>query len=335
MPARTSPRSSPRVPSPPRSSAAATARRSKRRREATRRRRAASARSAHGTQQGRPGACERAWSDGRVSASARRWIPGRVWALAALQTAVTLSWMAYGYHQPRLLAHFRFDALAGILSWYLAFAGSTLAPLAGDASDRLVRRGRDRFPVVRAGVGLALASFFAMALTAHAEGGSPLRFALPFLVAIWIAGMTIFQAPALAILRDTTDAQGLPSMMAPLVVATTLPAAAWPWIDAAVARLGGSVTFLFGGIAVLGTALALGATADVRSAARYEGDSAQRGTLWQALACGLASAAVVLLVTDIVPAALAAHGGGIGSAGLAAIAGLSASVATLFAGQVG
>jgi len=40
-----------------------------------------------------------------------------VWALAALQAAVTLSWMAYAYHQPRLLAHFGFDALAGILGW--------------------------------------------------------------------------------------------------------------------------------------------------------------------------------------------------------------------------
>ena len=50
---------------------------------------------------------------------------GSVWALAALQGAVTLSWMAYAYHQPRLLAHFGFEGLAGLLGWYLVFAGTT------------------------------------------------------------------------------------------------------------------------------------------------------------------------------------------------------------------
>src|SRR6185436_17176773 len=75
----------------------------------------------------------------------------RRWALAALQAAVTLSWMAYGYYQPRLLAHFGFETMAGILAWYLALAGTTLGPLAGDASDRLVRSGGGRFSIVRAG----------------------------------------------------------------------------------------------------------------------------------------------------------------------------------------
>src|SRR5258706_65059 len=129
-----------------------------------------------------------------------------LWAVAALQAAVAISWKAYGYFQPRLLAHFGFDALAGALGWYLAFAGSTLAPLAGAASDRLVRSGGDRFPVVRAGVVLAVASFVAVAAAAGVEAESALRFTLPLFVAIWIAGMTLLQAPALAILRDVPAA---------------------------------------------------------------------------------------------------------------------------------
>src|SRR6185369_1859077 len=105
-----------------------------------------------------------------------------VWALAALQAAVTLSWMAYAYYQPRLLAHFGFQALSGVLAWYLALAGTTLAPLAGDASDRLVRSGGDRFPIVRAGVFLAWESIVAVAVTAAAQGDSPLRWVLPLFV---------------------------------------------------------------------------------------------------------------------------------------------------------
>ena len=56
----------------------------------------------------------------RVPAMVRR---RSIWALAALQAAVTLSWMAYGYHQPRLLAQFGFETLSGVLAWYLALAG--------------------------------------------------------------------------------------------------------------------------------------------------------------------------------------------------------------------
>ena len=147
---------------------------------------------------------------------------GRLGALVALQAAVAVAWKAYVYFQPRLLAHFGFDALASVFGWYLALAGTTLAPLAGDASDRLVRGGGDRFPVVRAGVALAGVSFLAVALTVLAEAGSPVRFVLPLFVAVWIAGMTLFQAPALAIVRDLDSGRPLSATMAPVVAATVL-----------------------------------------------------------------------------------------------------------------
>jgi len=251
----------------------------------------------------------------------------RVWALAALQAAVTIAWMAYGYFQPRLLARFGFESLAGLLAWYLAFAGTTLAPLAGDASDRLVRSGGDRFPVVRAGVALAAASFVAVAVTARAEAGGLARFVLPLFVAIWIAGMTVFQAPALALVRDVAAPGEVPSALSPVVVATTLPLALWPWIEPALAALGGAATFLAGGVAVVATAAALGRSVAVPVAAPRPNDGARGGSVLVAFACGLASAAVVVLATDLVPGAIARDG----AAGRAALAGLAASLVAALA----
>src|SRR5262245_1908296 len=240
--------------------------------------------------------------------------------------------MAYAYFQPRLLERFGFVSLAGLLTWYLAFAGTTLAPLAGDASDRLVRRGGSRFPVVRAGVALAAASFVAVAVTARAEGGSPARFLLPLFVGIWIAGMTLFQSPALAIVRDTGDPGDLPRLVSPVVVATTLPAALWPWIEPILARLGGSVTFLAGGLAVTATAFALGSTATLpaRPAADPE-PSAGAARLPLALAFGLVSALVVVIATERVPAA----GGSaiVSPVTLATVVGLAAAVSASAMGR--
>lgn len=256
----------------------------------------------------------------------------RLAALAALQAAVTLSWMAYAYFQPRLLARFGFQSLAGALSWYLALVSSTLAPLAGEASDRLVRRGGDRFPIVRVGVGLAAASFVAVAAVGVADAASPVRWALPLFVAIWIAGMTIFQAPALALVRDFAGDRRVTPAMPPLIAAAALPQAVWPWLEGVLAGLGGSATFLAGGFAVVATALGLGRTADVRPMERAAADVAGGGAGGhaQAFACGIASGVVALLATDLVPGVLSARAGtsaAVLGAGAAATAAIVAPVA--------
>src|SRR5262249_57475234 len=111
---------------------------------------------------------------------------------------------------------------------------------AGEGWDRLVRRGGDRFPVVRAGVALAAASFVAVGVTAASEGGSPVRFVLPLFVAVWIAGMLLFQAPALAIVRDVGGDDGRVPAIAPLVAATALPSALWPLLEPRLDALGAS-----------------------------------------------------------------------------------------------
>jgi hypothetical protein len=234
--------------------------------------------------------------------------PRSLWALAALQVAVTLSWMAYAYHQPRLLAHFGFEALSGILGWYLAFAGTTLAPLAGDASDRLVRSGGDRFPVVRAGVALAGASFVAVAGTAAASPDGAVRFLLPLFVAVWIAGMTIFQAPALAIVRDESGPLQLQSAATPIVLATIGPMALWPLVEQLLARVNGSVMFLAGGVAIVGTAWALGSTATV-SAERPASEVADAPNAMRAFVAGLLSATAVVLANEILPVRLVSRAG--------------------------
>jgi MFS family permease len=233
----------------------------------------------------------------------------RRWALAALQAAVSVSWMTYAHFQPKLLERFGFTAIAGLLGWYLALAGSTLAPLAGHASDRLVQSGGDRFPLVRAGVGLAAASFLAVALVAGAAPDSPWRFVLPLFVGIWIAGMTLFQAPALALLRD--DEPGTVSRpVAPVIAATMLPTALWPWIEPMLARMGGSMAFLAGGIAVTATAAGLGRTVAI---APHDGVEAKAGNddpgraLVVSFVTGVASAATVLLAVDAIPQVLHEH----------------------------
>jgi hypothetical protein len=123
---------------------------------------------------------------------------------------------------------------------------------------------------------------------------------VPFFVAIWIAGMTVFQAPALAILRDVAAAR---DPVAPVVIATVVPAALWPWIEPVLARAGGSLTFLVGGAAVVAAATVLGRSVDV-TPRDVDGAPAADVRPLVPFACGLGSAVAVLSATSLVPAAL-------------------------------
>jgi hypothetical protein len=104
--------------------------------------------------------------------------------------------------------------------------------------------------------------------------------------------------------------------------------ALWPLVERLLARAGGSLTFLTGGVAIVGTAWALGSTA---TAERPAGDVVESPNGVRAFLAGVASAMAVVLASDLVPARLALRSG-LDASWLAALAMIAATVAVAVAG---
>jgi hypothetical protein len=180
-----------------------------------------------------------------------------------MQLVVTSGWMAYAQFQPKLLERFGLTVLASPLALYLRLTGSILSPVVGWLGDRVARRGGARVPVMVTGGLLAGAIFIAVALTTAAQPAGPLRWLLIGLIACWVAAMTVLQAPALSLLPVTAPAERWPVVASPLVVATVLPMALWPFVQEALDRRGGPLVFVGGGVALVIATLALRGTANV------------------------------------------------------------------------
>jgi hypothetical protein len=268
-----------------------------------------------------------------------------VYALAALQLVVTLGWMIYASFQASLLERFGFASFEGLLSLYLGLAGATLAPLVGGIGDRIAGRGGHRFPLVVAGGLLAGATFVAVAATVAAQPLGALRWLLLGLVLLWIAAMTILQAPVLSLLPSASRSDRWPVVVSPLVVATVLPTVLWPAARGALERLGGPTAFLAGGALVLAATFALrGAfqAPDVALASapgaspleRVGTERSGRAFVGIIFAVGIASAFVTRLASDVVPAILASRLGSGGST-LALLSATTLGAATLLAPSLG
>jgi len=238
-----------------------------------------------------------------------------VYALAGLQAVVTLGWMAYAYFQPILLDRFGLTAFTGPLALYLGLAGTTLAPFVGALGDRVAQRNAGRVPLIVAGGLLAGVTFVAVASTVSASPVGSVRWLLLALIALWIAAMTVLQAPALSLLPGSANEQRWPIVTSPLVVATVLPVALWPVVRNALGQLGGPPVFFAGGVAVVAAVLALRRAVSTTSLATANTGSKGADTVAQvrlmlaalAFVLGGISAFVTRLAAEVVPGLLAVN----------------------------
>jgi hypothetical protein len=234
-----------------------------------------------------------------------------VYALAALQLVVTLGWMAYANFQGPLVERFGFSGLSGALSLYLGLAGATLAPLTGGLGDRLAVRGGSRVPLIVTGGMLAGATFVGVAASlSWADPSGPFRWVFLALVLVWIAAMTVLQAPALSLLPAVATSRRWPVAASPLVVATVLPTALWPLVRGALDGLGGVAVYCAGGVLVVAATLLLRGAFEAAPRAS-EGSSVRRSErsplalFALVFAVGVVSAFVTRLASDVVPSILA------------------------------
>lgn len=178
----------------------------------------------------------------------------QVWGLGALLAAIIVSFMAYGFYQPKILKDLGFVELAGWLGIVQGLLGVVIEPLIGGISDLILRRMGSRLPMISVGVTLAGLIFVVVGLLLQGNLPLGIRWLVPVLMTVWVVAMIIFRGPALALLRQLAPVEALPKANAVLTLVSGIVGALGPLLMLLLKSIGASPTFLIGAIAlVIGT----------------------------------------------------------------------------------
>ena len=203
------------------------------------------------------------------SSTAPRILWPQVWGLAAVQGAITLSWVIYNLYLVRLLTQYGFsEGLATGLIVIETGAAVLLEPFMGGLSDRLQRWMGSRFPMVAAGVILSAACFLFIPLTLILGGPTATRWLLPISMVAWAFSMTVFRSPVLSLLGRYAMATQQPQAASILTLVGGVTGALAPLAGDFILRLGPLVAFLLGSAVMLGAALVLRLTNPDQAAVR-------------------------------------------------------------------
>ena len=177
----------------------------------------------------------------------------QVGGVAALQAAITLTWMLYRLYLPQLLAGFGFagfDRGITILEDSLAI---TIEPFAGWLSDKQRHWMGTRFPLIVVGTILSSVLFIAIpAIFIFGNPVSPLRWMLPGVIVAWSIAMGMFRSPAVSLLGQYATQTQLPQAMSLLVFVGGLAGAARPVAGDFILNLGPAFAFAIGSFVLLG-----------------------------------------------------------------------------------
>ncbi|MEO0539844.1 MAG: MFS transporter [Cyanobacteria bacterium P01_A01_bin.105] len=218
--------------------------------------------------------------------------PSRIlWAqvsgLAAVQGAISLTWVIYNLYLLELLTGLGFPAALGTVLLILENAlAAVMEPLMGNLSDQSQRWVGSRFPQIALGIILAAACFIGIPLAAWL-GSGPVRLLLPVALVLWALAMTVFRSPALSLLgRYAFDSQ-LPQAAGLLTLVGGVTGAMAPLAGEWLLSLGAGITFTIGSTVLLGAALVLrqvNPTRSVRTAQVQQlGQAAEKQVRWRRL----------------------------------------------------
>jgi len=181
----------------------------------------------------------------------------QIFLLIALEGAVTIGWFAYEKYQPILLGKYHFEQLVTLLVVAQGLLGAIFNPLSGYYADKMYKKLGSKFPVIIAGITFAAIIFMAVSIVLLADSNSPFRFALPFLVILWLAAMSTFHSPAVSLVESLAPKDKIPYVSALLVIVFGLVYAIGPVVVLLLNTIGLTATFILGGLLLAITGYAL------------------------------------------------------------------------------
>lgn len=154
-------------------------------------------------------------TDSKLPTSSVHW--PQVACLAAVQGAITLSWIAYGLYLPRFIEQvFAYPpAQAQQFAAFLLVVESAIAvaiePLFGSLSDRWQQWYGSKMPLVMAGAIASILVFMALPVSVAFGGNNEsMHILLPGMAVFWAVAMATFRSPVLSLLGRFAKSSQLP-----------------------------------------------------------------------------------------------------------------------------
>jgi MFS family permease len=209
--------------------------------------------------------------------------------IALFEAIITVGWLAYEEYQPVILQKYGFATLASVLIIAQGVLGALLHPISGTIADRLMRKNASKFGIILAGGTFAALVFLTVAIILLNQPGTGITKALPFMVILWLAAMSLFHSPAVSLIDHFVPAERFPQAAAKLTIAFGLIYALEPLVVPILDAIGLTATFVLGGVLVMVGVLAIRSIASFPLKTKSEQESAvvSSGTLFYLFAVGV------------------------------------------------
>jgi hypothetical protein len=180
-------------------------------------------------------------------------------SLAALQGAISLTWLIYNLYLVDLLASYGFPKSWAVTLLIVENAlAMILEPVLGSLSDRAYQWVATKFGFIAIGVILTSGLFMLIpTVVIFKDAFIVAQWILPLLMVAWAMAMTIFRSPAISLIGRYAFASELPLAMSFLTLTGGLVGAARPLAQGFLLDLGAPVAFAIGSLVLLGAAWCL------------------------------------------------------------------------------
>ncbi|MGK7891432.1 MAG: MFS transporter [Leptolyngbyaceae cyanobacterium] len=194
------------------------------------------------------------------SAASTRVLWMRVWGLAAVQGAISLTWIIYILYLDKLLIQYGFPAsFAATLLIIENILAAIMEPLMGTLSDRVQHWMGSRFPFIAIGLIAASACFIAVPVVLVFGGSTGVvRWLLPTAMVLWALAQTVFRSPAMSLLGRYAYATNLPRAASILTLMHSVISPMRSFATDFILGIGPLFAFAIGSISLLAAATALG-----------------------------------------------------------------------------
>ncbi len=191
-----------------------------------------------------------------TSSNQVRWL--QVWSLASVQSAITLTWIAYGAYLPKFVEQIfgyptdRAKQFAALLLIIESAISVIVEPLFGGLSDRWQRWYSTRMPFIVVGAIASTALFIGLPCIFIFGGANEItRLILPCLAILWAMVMATFRSPALCLLGIFAGASQLPLAGSVLTLVGGFVGSIRPLATNFILGLGAPATFAIASIVLL------------------------------------------------------------------------------------